>query len=490
MPFIDKLKYWATAAGGRPAIVVGDQRLSYAQLLVAAESAGTVGPGVSVIDVPDSTALAVEFCAALLQGRTAMVVDAGWPHTVRQELADAAAQWQAEQWQAAQRPGKRALHAKAGAAPFLLGLSSGTSGLPKAFVRETASWRDSFLRSTEYFNVSQEAVTLAPGPMAASMNLYAMGESWFAGGTHVSLPRFSADATLRALGANPVNRLVLVPTILELIASRGLQTGQSGEQIRSVVCAGSTLSAGTLALARAWAPHARIQQYYGAAELGFVAVSTLEPAAAADDTPGQGVGGAFPGVHIAIRQPDGDPVAPGQQGDVHVQSPYVCSGYAWGDDGLAFSSLPVTALPGTAQPNTGPAAAAPWHTVHDRGWLDEQDNLHLAGRASDMIVTSGSNVYPHHVEQLLTEAPGCGDATIVVAGIADAVRGQRVVAGIHAPADRLAMIRRAATGLPAAQRPSHYFELASLPLTGSGKISRRMLAQWIMAGDPRARRIH
>ncbi|MGO2539893.1 MAG: hypothetical protein ACTH8J_01995, partial [Specibacter sp.] len=114
MPFIDKLKYWATAAGGRPAIVVGDQRLSYAQLLVAAESAGTAGPGVSVIDVPDSTALAVEFCAALLHGRTAMVVDAGWPHTVRQELADAAAQWQA-----AQRPGKRALHAKAGAAPFL-----------------------------------------------------------------------------------------------------------------------------------------------------------------------------------------------------------------------------------------------------------------------------------------------------------------------------------------------------------------------------------
>lgn len=473
MPFIDNLKYWASAAGGRPAVVVGEQRLGYAQLLLAAESIGTAASGVAVIDVPDGTRLAVEFSAALLHGRTAMVLDAAWPDSIRQELADAAARWQ----------GQRELHGSGAAAPFLLGLSSGTSGLPKAFVRGTASWRESFLRSTEYFDVDRDSVTLAPGPMAASMNLYAMGESWFAGGTHVGLPRFTPDAALRAMVAHPVNRLVLVPTILELIASRGLATGQSGRQLRSIVCAGSSLTAGTLDLAREWAPNARIQQYYGAAELGFVAASTLEPAADAQDTPGSGVGCAFPGVRISIRRPDGL-AAPGQLGGVHVQSPYVCSGYAWGDDGLAYSSLPAA---GAGQ--AAPADTAPWHTVHDQGWLDVQGSLHLDGRASDMIITSGTNVYPHHVEQLLSGAPGCAGPTVVVAGLSDAVRGQRVVAGIHAPAGLLPLIRQAATGLPAAQRPSHYFELASLPLTGSGKISRSMLVQWIEAGDPRARRI-
>jgi acyl-CoA synthetase (AMP-forming)/AMP-acid ligase II len=105
-----------------------------------------------------------------------------------------------------------------------------------------------------------------------------------------------------------------------------------------------------------------------------------------------------------------------------------------------------------------------------------------------------------------------------VTGIPDALRGQRVVASIcaapaaasGAPADNssagltaagqhhggpdnvalLQALRRAAAQLPAPQRPSRYFELSMLPLTGSGKISRPLLARWINEGDPRARRLH
>ncbi len=240
MPFIDKLKQWAANHGGRTALIVGGRRLTYSELLQAAEwqaaqahSVSTSGArSMSVIDRPSGAELVVDFCAALSLGRTAMILDASWPAALRAKLTQAAQQWASVQDAAVQ--------------PFLLGLSSGTSGLPKAFVRTTDSWRESFVRSAKYFQLGPDSVTLAPGPLAASMNLYALGESIHAGSTLVALPRFSPDAALDAMEEHGVTRIVLVPTILELMAARGMATGRDGGQLRSIVCAGSALSEQTL----------------------------------------------------------------------------------------------------------------------------------------------------------------------------------------------------------------------------------------------------
>lgn len=462
MPFINQLQHWAAVRPQQAAIVVGEQQLSYSGLLRAAGLATAEGH-VWIIDEPSSTGLAVQFCAALLQERTALVLDADWPASLRRNLAEASANW---------------AYGTSGEGPFLLGLSSGTSGLPKAFVRSAESWRESFVQSGRYFEVAAGCTTLAPGPMAASMNLYALGESIHAGGTLVSLPRFTPDAALAAMERHMATRLVLVPTVLELIAARGMETGRGGAALRQIVCAGSALGPGTLELARRWAPHAHIQQYYGAAELGFVAASTVA------DAPG--VGRAFPGVELSIRDGDGQELPAGTRGNICVRSPYVCGGYAWGDDGLAFGSLGGLDTPG--DPDTD---SADWFTVHDQGWLDADGVLHVGGRAGDMVVTAGANVYPHEVEAALSAATKGG---IIVAGIPDARRGQLLAAGFVATGTAethslLSACREAAQALPAGHRPTAWYALDALPLTGSGKPSRRLFAQWIQEGDSRAQRI-
>lgn len=520
MPFIDKLRYWAVHDGGRPALYVGGHRLTYAELLHAAESrsadaaaAESAVIGIASIDRPTSVELVIDFCAALLRGSTAMILDASWPASLRGQLADASQAWAAARRSSLDQTDKDTAH------PFLLGLSSGTSGLPKAFLRSVDSWSESFARSTEYFSVQANGVTLAPGPLAASMNLYALGESIHAGSTFVALPRFSPDVALDVMAEQQVNRLVLVPTLLEMLATRGLETDRGGEQLQAMVCAGSALPERTLALARKWAPNARIQHYYGAAELGFVAAATLEPVAKTSLTAAGGrsvsgrtatggtvaVGTAFPGAEISIRDYRGHEVATGQQGNICVRSPYVCSGYAWGDDGLAFSLVspnhpspsvlsPSPLSPGSLSPglrDSEPQATA-WHTVHDQGHLDANGVLHVAGRASEMIITAGANVYPHAVEEGL--AAGCDEAaTVVVAGIPDPLRGQRVAAGIFTPVGSgeldLEALRMAASRLPAHQRPGVYFSLSAMPLTGGGKPSRALFGQWITKGDARVQRI-
>lgn len=534
MPFIEKLKYWATTRSGECALVAGEQRYSFAELLHAAhttrqapsqnihsENSATSNSSttdqLAIIDEPTGTNLVIKFCAAIFYGQTAMVLDTNWPIALRQEVQAAAETWAGEQENDV--PG-----------PFLLGLSSGTSGLPKAFVRNATSWETSFANSTEYFGVGTDTVTLAPGPLAASMNLYALGESIYAGSTFVTLPHCNADAALLAIARSKVNRLVLVPTVLELLAARGLATEQSGEEISSILCAGSVLSAATVALARQWAPNAHIQQYYGAAELGFVAASTREcppkipillghqtsmrgltqkpqSTCTVAETTTSGVGPAFPGVEISIRDKTGTPLPAGQLGYIFIKSPYVCSGYAWGDDGLAFNTL-IAEQHGSSSASFENDDSGQWFTVRDQGHLDPGGTLHLAGRASDMIIVAGTNVYPHHVEQTLAMADSStGVLTIVVTGIADPLRGQRVVAGIYSSANHLdgdhsatgsttacavsfmAALRHAASTLTAQQRPTRYFEISELPLTNSGKISRAILSHWISEGDTRAQRI-
>lgn len=484
MPFTSQLKHWALHSPLHPAVIAGAQTLSYTRMLSAAMNLPEAGaPGISIINEPTGTELAVQFCAAALQGRTAMVLDAGWPAPLQRRLRELALVWDG-------RAGR-----DEGAPAFLLGLSSGTSGTPKAFVRSAASWHASFEASARYFSVSGDTRTLAPGPMAASMNLYALGESLFTGGTFIALPQFSADAALAAMAEHQVNRIVLVPAVLELIARRGLALNRDAAALRHIVCAGAALSPEAVELARMWAPNAVIQQYYGAAELGFVTATEARRGGVdhAGSSDGFGVGAAFPGVQLSILDQEGTEMPAGEVGLVSVKSPYLCDGYAWGDDGLAYSAV----------------GEEGWYTVHDRGAVGADGVLHLAGRASDMIITAGSNVYPHAVEDVLRR--GLDDWDVVVAGIPDALRGQRVVAAFHhrhtspygagaigagpigtarpgATTAVMEALRLNAATLPSSHKPAQYFELDALPLTGSGKTSRAILSQWIAEGDPRARR--
>lgn len=490
MPFIDQLRHWARTQPHRAAVAVGTQRLSFAGLLDAAAAwpapQPSAGAALAVIDEPDGTALAARFVGAVARDGVAAVLDPSWPQELKAAVTARAVAWAAtEAAPPASEPGFR--DGPPGST-FLLGLSSGTSGVPKAFTRSRASWQASFAASAAYFGVTAADVTLAPGPMAASMNLYALGEALFTGSTFVALPQFSADAALHAVTHDAATRLVLVPTVLALLARRGLDTGQGAGSVTSIVCAGSALPAGVEELARQWAPRARIFQYYGASELGFVAASGND---GDDGTPC--AGRAFPGTEVSVRGTGGLPAGPGECGSICVRGPYVGNGYAWGDDGLAFNVLPGGGASG------GGASDGPWYTVHDQGFLDGSGRLHVVGRASDMIVTGGANVYPQQVEGDLEAVAGPG--TVVVAGVPDAVRGQRVVAGLFpggglpgvAPltaGQLLAACRRRAAALPAPQRPTRYYALTDLPLTGAGKLSRTLLQAWIGGGDARAQRIH
>jgi len=405
----------------------------------------------------NSIDFAVKFAAAVAGGRQCAVLDPAWSAHLQEDIV--------RRVQSSAEPAAVATDDPLADGPpgstFLIGLTSGTTSVPKAFTRSRRSWQESFGASIEFFGLRQDDVTLAPGPLAASLNLYALAECLYAGSEFQTLEHFDVGDVHAAITHDRVTRLVLVPTMLRMLSERGLTGCVDASGIRTIICAGSKLDARTLEAARRWAPNATIYEYYGASELSFVSGAGLS----ANQPPAVGstcIGRPFPGAEVRILDDAGQPVPDGGYGNICVRSGMVSNGYLWGDDGA-------------------------WHTVGDQGYL-APDGLHILGRRADMILTSGRNVYPHEVELALCAVPGVSAA--IAAGMPDDLRGQKVVAGVvpsHGGITATQLRAGLEDILARDKRPLQYFVLAGLPVTDRGKVSRNLLLEWIAQRDPRVK---
>lgn len=492
MPFLNRLQHWAQVQPHATAVEVGADRLSFAELRDRAASRVAAGPALTALCLPNGIDFAVGFTAAVAGTGVCAVLDPGWPDAQRSAVEERLREWAPgaiagpggvggsggfdradDEPGAADEPGAVLVDGPADSV-FLLGFTSGTTSLPKAFARTRGSWQRSFEHSTGFFGLTGTDRTLVPGPLSASLSLFALAESLHAGAAFFALPSFDVAAAIACVSERRITRIVSAPAALRLISERALASGADGTALTGIVSAGAKLDAATLALVRRWAPGATVYEYYGAAELSFVTASALRPgevpgAPGAPGASATAVGRALPGVDIRILDPDGRELSAGAPGAIFVRSPLVCDGYAWGDDGEAFRR------------------DGDWCTVGDEGFLDEHAVLHHLGRRADMIITSGHNVYPHEVEAALQGVPGAH--TIIVTGLPDPHRGTRLVAAVigSAETDAAGLRSACATRLAGPKRPRAWFALAEAPVTAAGKISRRLLSQWILEGDDRVR---
>ncbi|TFB57072.1 MULTISPECIES: AMP-binding protein [unclassified Cryobacterium] len=475
MPFLDRLQHWAQVQPDATAVAVGADRISFAELRDAAAAILPATPRISSVCLPHGTAFAVAFAAGVAEGRCSAILNPDWPEAQRRVVESRLARTAGLDGRVA--AGAPLLGTELRDGPpdrdFLYGFTSGTTSVPKAFTRSRASWQRSFALGTEFFGLTRHDRTLAPGPLSASLSLYAFAESLHTGSAFFALHRFSAAAAVACVTVEQITRIVAAPTVLRVIAAHALSVGTDGRPptgrgLTGIVSAGAKLDPGTLSMLRLWAPDASVFEYYGAAELSFVTASVLRPGEVSPIS-ATAVGRALPGVEVRIQDDAGRALPTGTPGTIFVRSLLVGGGYAWGDDGEAFRR------------------EVDWCTVGDIGFLDPAAVLHHLGRRADLIVTSGHNVYPQQVEAALRGLPGVEAA--VVTGLPDPVRGTRVVAAVIAGSETdAARIRSYVAALLAApHRPRAYYALAELPLTSAGKLSRVMLRRWIEEGDRRVR---
>jgi acyl-CoA synthetase (AMP-forming)/AMP-acid ligase II len=224
-------------------------------------------------------------------------------------------------------------------------LTSGSTGAPRSVVRSTHSWFASFEHVADATGLGAGSRLWLPGPLAATMNLFAAVLARRVGAAVVAE---SADAT----------HAHLTPAVLErLLAERlpldGLHLTVAGDRLTPQL-RDRTERAGAV-----------VDHYYGSSELSFVAWGADERSLR-----------AFPGVELTV-----------EDGEIWARSPYLCDGY----DGP----------PGPLR-----RRADGFATVGDRGRLVD-GVLSVAGRGADAVTTGGATVLVADIEQVVRDAARC-----------------------------------------------------------------------------------
>ncbi|MFD2344044.1 AMP-binding protein [Sinorhizobium terangae] len=347
-----------------------------------------------------------------------------------------------------------------GGEPFLIVFTSGTTGEPKAIIRDRRSWRLSLETGQRFFGIGVETTTYAPGPLAHGLTLYALAESLKAGAEFIGARHFDPRQAVATITARKAKRLVLVPTMLRRLCEQ-VRGSSILPSVEAITVAGAKLTPADREAARLAFPEARVLEYYGASELGFITV-----AGAADKHTPTAVGKAFPGVRVQILDEAGNSLPAGETGTIFVESALISDGYVAGGDGAGFR-------------RHGDLA-----TVGDLGFLDPDGTLHLIGRAGGMVLSGGNNIYPSEVEAVIMAADNV--SAVQVLGLDHPDLGSELVAIIqpHGEAvDHLAFERHLAAALPRYKHPRKIWLCREMPMTASGKIATKELRQWIAEGN-------
>ena len=173
----------------------------------------------------------------------------------------------------------------------------------------------------------------------------------------------------------------------------------------------------------------------------------------------------FPVLHSAARivASDGGDVASNEVGELYLRGGHVCSGY-WRNDEATAAAL-----------RDG------WFRTGDLARRDEEGYYYIAGRAKDMIISGGENIYPAEVEAVLHAHPAVASAALV--GIPDTKWGEVPIAVIikrdAATVTPAEIIEFCATRLARYKLPKQIFFVEEFPLSASGKVLKRALKEHV-----------
>ena len=172
------------------------------------------------------------------------------------------------------------------------------------------------------------------------------------------------------------------------------------------------------------------------------------------------VGFPLPGVEVRVMGEDGRELPRGEIGGLEVRGPNVFSGY-W--------RMP--------EKTAEEFAEGGWFRTGDVAMIDADGYVHLVGRAKDLIISGGYNVYPKEIETLIDEMPEVDESAIV--GVPHKDFGEAGVAVVvlreGAALDEAALIARLKEQIANYKVPKHAFFVESLPRNTMGKVQKNLL---------------
>jgi fatty-acyl-CoA synthase len=360
------------------------------------------------------------------------------------------------------RPALPAVHHRA---PYVIQFTSGTTGRAKgALLSHQAAILGGWLRPS-LEGADEHEVYLNPAPLhhvggSCAVVLGALS----LGGAFTLLDRYDPAELAALIRPTGATRMGGVPTVwFDLIDHPALPPDA---RVRSVTLGGASVPPALVGqIARRLGAHCAIG--YGLSECP-IATATLP-----GDPPevlAESVGRPLPHVELKIVDPvTGRTLAPGEVGEIRIRAPTCMSGY-WGDAAASAAAFDADGFLRTG----------------DLASMAADGVCRVRGRAGELIIRGGENIYPAEIENVLLDHPAVAAAAAL--GLADPRLGQKVAAAVvlkpGASADIAALHRHVAGAVAHFKVPAVWRLVDDLPRTALGKVRKVDLAQLFEDGPP------
>lgn len=343
--------------------------------------------------------------------------------------------------------------------PALIGYTSGTTGRAKGALLLQRNLSANIASLTGAWRWTSEDHLLLVLPLFHAHGLMVGMHGTLYTGARVTLRRkFDAASVLASLRDDPSMSLFFgVPTMYSRLLSETKRQGEPVPHPRLFVSGSAPLSAQLFNdFARMF--EQSILERYGMTETGMNLSVPYDGERRAGT-----VGLPFPGQDARIVDTQTRQVLPaGEIGEIEVHGPHVFAGYwkrpeataeAFSEDG--------------------------WFKTGDLGWRSPDGYFTITGRARELIISGGYNIYPREVEDVLETHPDVAEAAVI--GLPDSDMGEQVVAVVvpqkgQAPqaAELIAYCRER---LASYKKPRRVVFVDALPRNALGKVQKHLLAE-------------
>lgn len=281
--------------------------------------------------------------------------------------------------------------------PFNIIYSSGTTGIPKGIVHShLMRWRQFASTATSLLAAGEAVVSLASTPLYSNTTMVAFLPPLLAGGTVRVMGKFDTRRWLAHASADRTSMTMLVPVQYQRLMDEPSFDEFDLSALRLKYCTSAPFSAELKREVLRRMPGALIE-IYSMTEGGVICLLPAHEFPHKLHT----VGRPAPGSELKVLDDEDRPVPPGTPGNLVGRSGTMMSGYK--------------NQPGKTQEGywTDPETGETWQRMGDIGRIDADGFVELVGRAKDMIISGGFNIFPSDLEAVLESDPRVVEAAVV-----------------------------------------------------------------------------
>ena len=331
--------------------------------------------------------------------------------------------------------------------------TSGTTGLSKGAMLSHANLASNAEVLHDYWHWQPDDVLLHALPIFHVHGLFVALHCALLGGSRVIfLPRFDAGKMIEKLPEATV--MMGVPTFYTRLLERADFTRELCAGVRLFVSGSAPLLADTHRDFEARTGH-RILERYGMTEAGMITSNPYTGERVAGT-----VGFALPGVSARVADEKGRELPHGEAGVLEITGPNVFQGY-W-------------QMPEKSAEEFRPDG---WFITGDIAMMSDDGRVTIVGRAKDLIISGGFNVYPKEIESQIDELPGVRESAVI--GVPHRDFGEGVTAVVVPDGSEelteQSVVQALSGGLARFKQPKRVFIVDELPRNTMGKVQKNIL---------------